>query len=69
MSYRYTEYPSGAVLCMSKNDSGSVVAVCRDLDVAPIVRADRARQEVDRIMMIATGCQIESAGNNVDTIA
>lgn len=68
MSYRYTEYPSGAVLCALKRDNGAVIAVCRDLDVPPIVRADRARQEVDRIMMIATGCQIESVGNNVDAV-
>lgn len=66
----YTEYPSGAVLCMARRDSGAVVAVCRDLDVSPLVRADRARQEVERIMMMtATDNVIESVGNSVDTIA
>lgn len=65
----YTEYTSGAVMCCSRHDNGLVVVVNRDYDVSPLVRADRARQEVERIlMMTATDNVIESVSNSADVV-
>lgn len=64
----FTTYPSGAVLCCSRHDHGAVVVVNRDYDVSAQERANRARKEVERIMMTATDYQIESVGSNIDVV-
>lgn len=57
-SYRMTEYPSGAALCCVTHGDESVIVINRDHDASPSVRADRARQEVDRILMMVTDQQV-----------
>lgn len=48
--FEYTELPSGAVLCSARYNDGAIMVVCDDLDIKPILRADRARQGVQDIL-------------------
>lgn len=48
--YKFTEFPSGSVMCAARQGAGSVVVVCADLTLTPLQRADRARQQVDEVL-------------------
>jgi hypothetical protein len=48
--YNFTEFPSGSVMCAARQGAGSVVVVCADLNLTPLQRADKARQQVDEIL-------------------
>lgn len=48
--YDFTEFPSGSVMCAARQGAGSVVVVCSDLNLTPLERADKARQQVDEIL-------------------
>ena len=48
--YNFTEFPSGSVMCAARQGAGSVVVVCADMNLTPLQRADKARQQVDEIL-------------------
>ena len=48
--YKFTEFPSGSVMCAARQGAGSVVVVCADMNLTPLERADKARQQVDEIL-------------------
>jgi hypothetical protein len=48
--YKYTEFPSGSVMCCASNGKGSVCIICDDLTLTPLQRADKARQQVEEIL-------------------
>jgi hypothetical protein len=48
--YKYTEFPSGSVMCTAPHGKGHVCILCDDPDLTPLQRADKARQQVDEIL-------------------
>lgn len=70
MTYQFTTYPSGAVMCCYRLESGgSINVVNRDAGLSIAERREMAQKEVDRIlMMTATDNVIESVGNSVDVV-
>ena len=48
--YKFTEGPSGAVLCSAPHGKGAISILCDDPDLTPLQRADKARQQVDEIL-------------------
>jgi hypothetical protein len=47
---KFVYYPSGAVLCCATDDSGSIMALCSDLQLSLQERHDKAQQEVQEIL-------------------
>jgi len=47
---KFVTYPSGAVLCCAPHDSGSIMALCSDLQLSLQERHDKAQQEVQEIL-------------------
>jgi hypothetical protein len=52
--YKYTEFPSGSVMCTAPHGKGHVCILCDDPDLTPLQRADKARQQVDEILVRLT---------------
>jgi hypothetical protein len=47
---KFVTYPSGSVLCCAPHDSGSIMALCSDLQLSLQERAEKAQQEVQEIL-------------------
>ena len=48
--FEYTELESGSVLCTARYGTAAIMVMCDDLTISPILRADRARQQVQEIL-------------------
>ena len=49
-AYEFKELPSGAVLCSAPYNDGAIMIVCDDMTLTPLQRADRARQDAEKIL-------------------
>jgi hypothetical protein len=47
---KFVTYPSGSVLCCAPHDSGSIMALCSDMQLSLQERHDKAQQEVQEIL-------------------
>ena len=47
---KFVYYPSGAVLCCSTDDCGSIAVLCTDPELTLQQRADKAQQQVQEIL-------------------
>jgi hypothetical protein len=47
---KFVTYPSGSVLCCASHDSGSIMALCSDLQLSLQERHDKAQQDVQEIL-------------------
>jgi hypothetical protein len=47
---KFVYYPSGSVLCCAPHGSGSIMALCSDLELSLQERHDKAQQEVQEIL-------------------